>query len=79
MAARDNSSANLLPAFMERDMKPNTQLCGKLAAGAAALMFGYLLAAAPAFSQQVNGVLGSPSATTSIDGKQLPQDLHIFG
>jgi hypothetical protein len=72
MAANDNSSVNLLPTFKERDMNPKTQLCGKLAAGAAALMFGSLLAAGPAFSQQVNGVLGSPTATTTIDGKQLP-------
>jgi arylsulfatase A-like enzyme len=75
----DTSSVNLLPTFKERDMKPNTQRCGKLAAGAAALVFGSLLAAAPAFSQQVNGVLGSPSATTSIDGKQLPPPDPQFG
>ena len=30
-----------------------------------------LLAAAEGFAQQVTGVLGSPSATTAIDGKQI--------
>ena len=31
-----------------------------------------LLLAAPTESQQVTGTPGSPSATTTIDGKQLP-------
>ena len=31
-----------------------------------------LLATAPARAQQVIGVPGSPSATTTIDGRQLP-------
>jgi hypothetical protein len=31
-----------------------------------------LLASVPAAPQQINGTLGSPSATTTIDGKQLP-------
>ena len=33
----------------------------------------------PAFAQQVTGVLGSPSATTTIDGKQLPPTPPAFG
>ena len=39
-----------------------------------AVTFGMatMLAAVPVMAQQVNGVLGSPSATMSIDGKQLP-------
>jgi len=32
-----------------------------------------------AFAQQVNGVLGSPSATTTLDGKQLPPPDPKFG
>ena len=31
-----------------------------------------MLAAAPAAAQQTTGVPGSPSATTTIDGKYLP-------
>jgi arylsulfatase len=34
---------------------------------------------APASAQQVNGTLGSPSATTTIDGKQLPPPDPAFG
>ena len=42
-----------------------------------ALMF--LLAAVPVMAQQVTGVLGSPSATESISGKQLPPPDPKFG
>jgi len=38
-----------------------------------------LLATAPARAQQVTGVPGSPSATTTIDGKQLPSPDPNFG
>jgi len=37
------------------------------------------LIAAPAFAQQVTGTLGSPSATTTIPGKQLPPPQPKFG
>jgi hypothetical protein len=37
------------------------------------------LAVAPAAAQQVTGELGSPSATTTIDGKQLPPPPVKFG
>jgi hypothetical protein len=37
------------------------------------------LSLAPAAAQQVTGELGSPSATTSIDGKQLPPPPPKFG
>ena len=34
----------------------------------------------PAYAQQITGTLGSPSATTTIDGKQLPPpDLNLVG
>jgi hypothetical protein len=32
-----------------------------------------------AFAQQITGVLGSPSATTTIPGNQLPPPPHAFG
>jgi arylsulfatase A-like enzyme len=35
--------------------------------------------ASEGFAQQVNGVLGSPTATTTIDGKQLPPPNPPFG
>ena len=38
-----------------------------------------LLAALPALAQQITGVPGSPSATTTIDGKQLPPPPTPFG
>jgi arylsulfatase A-like enzyme len=38
-----------------------------------------LLAGVPAVAQQINGVPGSPSATTTIDGKQLPAPPPNFG
>ena len=36
------------------------------------LAFAVLSLAGPAGAQQVTGVLGSPSATTTLSGKQLP-------
>ncbi|MCX6922333.1 MAG: arylsulfatase, partial [Verrucomicrobia bacterium] len=39
----------------------------------------FALAAIAAEAQQVTGVLGSPSATTSISGKQLPAPDPKFG
>jgi arylsulfatase A-like enzyme len=38
-----------------------------------------VLAAVPALAQQVSGTLGSPSATTTISGKQLPPPDPKFG
>jgi arylsulfatase A-like enzyme len=38
-----------------------------------------LLGSAPAMAQQVSGVLGSPTATRSLDGKQLPPPAMKFG
>ena len=38
-----------------------------------------MLAIMPAMAQQVTGELGSPSATTTIDGKQLPPPDPKFG
>ena len=38
-----------------------------------------MLTAAPAFTQQTTGVPGSPGATTTIDGKQLPPPPPKFG
>jgi arylsulfatase len=45
----------------------------------AALLLAATLAVAPAAAQQVTGELGSPSATTTIDGKQLPPPPPKFG
>src|SRR5258708_7325322 len=39
----------------------------------------FLALAAPVASQEATGVPGSPSATTSIDGKQLPPPPSKFG
>jgi len=45
------------------------------------LVSGLVIASDPSrgIAQQVNGVLGSPGATTSIDGKQLPPPAPEFG
>ena len=48
-------------------------------ASAAAFVFAVMLFIAPAVAQQVTGVLGSPSATTTLDGKQLPPVPQKFG
>ena len=45
----------------------------------ALLLFAATLAVAPAAAQQVTGTLGSPSATTTIDGKQIPAPPLKFG
>jgi hypothetical protein len=44
----------------------------------ATLMLTFLLSAS-AGAQQINGIPGSPSATTAIDGKQLPSPDPKFG
>ena len=44
----------------------------------APLLFGLTLAATPATAQQVTGVLGSPNATTTIDGRYLPPPPQPF-
>ena len=43
------------------------------------LFFTFLLAAVGARAQQVTGTPGSPSATTTIDGKQIPPPPPKFG
>ena len=48
-------------------------------ASAALFVFGALSAAGPATAQQVNGTLGSPSATTTVSNKQLPAPDPNFG
>jgi arylsulfatase len=45
----------------------------------AAFLFAAALAAAPAAAQKVTGVPGSPGATTTLDGKQLPPAPQKFG
>jgi arylsulfatase len=47
--------------------------------GLAAAHLSFLLAAMPVNAQQINGTPGSPSATTTIDGKQLPPPDPKFG
>ena len=48
-------------------------------ASAVFVIFGVLSAAGPATAQQVNGTLGSPSATTTVSNKQLPAPDPKFG
>ncbi len=48
-------------------------------AGVATFLLAATLAVAPAAAQQVTGELGSPSATTTISGKQLPPPPPKFG
>ncbi|MCC7328153.1 MAG: arylsulfatase [Burkholderiales bacterium] len=43
------------------------------------LLIGSLWAGVPAAAQQVTGTLGSPAATTTISGKQLPPPAPKFG
>jgi len=50
-----------------------------LAAPAAALLLVITAAVAPAGAQQVTGVPGSPTATTTLDGRQLPPPPQKFG
>lgn len=42
-------------------------------------VIAFMFAAKPALAQQVTGTLGSPSATTTIDGKHLPPPDPAFG
>ena len=43
------------------------------------LLIAMPFAALPVMAQQITGVLGSPSATTTISGEQLPQPPPAFG
>jgi hypothetical protein len=47
--------------------------------GSLMLSTAVIVVVAPATAQQVNGVPGSPGATTTIDGKQLPPPEPKFG
>ena len=51
----------------------------RVVAGVAALAIVAALAAAPAAAQVVTGVLGDPSATTTLQGNQLPSPPPKFG
>src|SRR5277367_4465078 len=44
-----------------------------------AAVFIFMLAVAPAQAQQINGVPGAPTATITLDGKQLPPPPGKFG
>jgi len=46
---------------------------------AASFLIATALAVAPAAAQHVTGTLGQPSATTTIDGKQLPAPPLKYG
>jgi hypothetical protein len=46
---------------------------------AAVIALALVLAAAPAGAQKITGTPGSPSATTTIDGRQLPPPPQRFG
>ena len=59
-------------------MKREPREMGLVAEVAAVLLFA-TLAVTPATAQQVTGVPGSPSATTTIDGKNLPPPPTKFG
>ena len=56
-------------SFLERGLSKQLQVLG----GA------LLVAAAPAMAQQVTGTLGAPNATTTVDGRQLPNPPGRFG
>src|SRR5436190_22787566 len=64
---------------MERaEMKSAVEGRG-IVADIAVSLIAATLVAAPVAAQQVTGVPGSPSATTTIDGKQLPPPPPKFG
>jgi len=56
-------------SFLERGLSKQLQVFG----GA------LLVAATPAMAQQVTGTLGAPNATTTVDGRQLPNPPGRFG
>ena len=61
-----------------RPISKSCRLARGASCGALAAMI-VLLAALPALAQQITGVPGSPSATTTIDGRQLPPPDPKFG
>jgi len=63
---------------MKRELKA-TNFLAEFLAKLAAFFLVAVLGVAPAAAQQVTGTLGAPSATTTIDGKQLPPPPPKFG
>ena len=59
-------------------MKRNPREIG-VGSAVAAFLLGTILSVAPVAAQQVTGELGSPSAATTIEGKQLPPVPPKFG
>src|SRR4249920_3862758 len=62
-----------------QSMERKPRAVGGLALIGAAFFIAATLAIAPAGAQQITGVPGTPSATTTIDGKQLPPPPPKFG
>jgi hypothetical protein len=60
-------------------MKLSDLLVVAIARKLLAACLGFLLASVAANAQQVTGTLGSPSATTTIPGNQLPPPPPEFG
>jgi hypothetical protein len=56
---------------------PSANIGRGLLAARGAVLFGFV--ASPVFGQQINGVPGSPSATTTIDGRYIPPLSAPFG
>src|SRR6185295_18584010 len=67
-----------VPDNGEQRMKSKTR-SGFAIRHSAALLAATLVAVAPVHAQQVSGTLGSPSATTTIPGNQLPPPPPKFG
>src|SRR5437868_4912699 len=80
MKTNPHSSFSHSPA--QAESQPQYQAKGsKIIKHISSGMFVAALMAATAFAQaqQITGTLGSPSATTTIDGKQLPSPDPKFG
>ena len=74
--ALTGSFATFVRQPLAQEKKPITRMKREpremgVVAGVVALLLAAALAIAPA-AAQVTGILGSPSATTTINGKQLP-------
>src|SRR3954451_13517049 len=72
--ARAGRLASYLPIHMKRRSRE-----ASIGAGVVAFLLATVLSVLAAAAQQVTGELGSPSATVTIDGKQLPPPLPKFG
>ena len=69
----------VMPEVLAKSRGPMRSIRSAVCGCVLVLVCGFALVTAPASAQQINGESGSPSATMTLDGKQLPPPPLPFG